>query len=552
MKLCDVLRRYADCDGVGIIGYVADDDPALRNHLAKETPWKTVSQSLTLEAKDRKYRDLGVYYGFSSEPSAATGESFYRSLPRAIMFDERGISVQIPDARLFTVESFLHEKQPEVFEREYARLSELLDVPDGQNAAFYVERRATIFGEADADLRRLNDGNPIFGDRFNTLENKRYEAINAIYKKLAFTRNDDDSVDNSKKMVFLQEYVLRVMPQNARAAIEELMDFERAQSTPDQNRLDYLQNVLNELAIREAEADKNNAEEKLQKLIDEENAKETPNNNTIGLLTLKLLEAKVDKAIATNDESALQEALDLCVAKSGEKDEYGNLKAFNRYVDALLRVLNERHKRPLAAEYLRLKAIKQFESSDILQAREYAFELAAVDRRNALPGNEIVFKGSYLNPDDPENSKKFDWNSYRGKPVLIFYYNLISPQNCEGLDDVLAAYEKYHGAGLEVLGYYHGLPGAYEKEFLKLLKEKNLPWQTVWPKRSPDEPKQKNVSIANMSPRQVALLHFSLDAYYGLPCPSAILVGADGKVIDLEAFGSRLYDDLEKLFPDVP
>ena len=58
-----------------------------------------------------------------------------------------------------------------------------------------------------------------------------------------------------------------------------------------------------------------------------------------------------------------------------------------------------------------------------------------------------------------------------------------------------------------------------------------------------------------MSPRQAALLHFSLDAYYGLPCPSAILVGADGKVIDvfkIGAFSGRLYDDLEKLFPDVP
>ncbi|MBR5759308.1 MAG: hypothetical protein IKX88_12000, partial [Thermoguttaceae bacterium] len=110
-KLFAILRKFANCDDVNVIGYVADDDEQLRTSLNEETSWKTVSQELTLKAKDKKYRDFGVYYGLRTDLwllASKTTHDFH-FLPQTILFDERGV-VQSIDMNLTAVENFLREK----------------------------------------------------------------------------------------------------------------------------------------------------------------------------------------------------------------------------------------------------------------------------------------------------------------------------------------------------------------------------------------------------------------------------------------------------------
>ncbi|MBR5757016.1 MAG: hypothetical protein IKX88_00270, partial [Thermoguttaceae bacterium] len=152
----NLLRRYANCDGVNVIGYVADANSSSGTPLSKESLWKTVSQKRTLAAVDKKYRDFGVYYGFLAKSPYLTLHGSYPP-PKTILFDEQGVVVQTSDKLpfQFELEAFLHEKCPEVVEEECRRLNELFDVPEGKDAAYYYERRGKLANEAAVDISRL-------------------------------------------------------------------------------------------------------------------------------------------------------------------------------------------------------------------------------------------------------------------------------------------------------------------------------------------------------------------------------------------------------------
>lgn len=95
-------------------------------------------------------------------------------------------------------------------------------------------------------------------------------------------------------------------------------------------------------------------------------------------------------------------------------------------------------------------------------------------------------------------------------------------------------YSKYRAAGFEVLGY--SLDDNLEalKEFEK---EKNLPWKTASRKMSTEAKGKQYINVTE---------------YYDITSiPTMILVGRDGKVIDTDARGARLKQNLEKLFPSV-
>ena len=532
----NLLQRYANCDGVNVIGYVADANSSSGAPLSKEQPWKTVSQKRTLAAIDKKYRDFGVYYGFLAKSPYLTTHASYPP-PKTILFDEQGVVVKASDNLpfQFELEAFLHEKCPEVVEKECRRLNELFDVPEGKDAAYYYERRGKLANEAAVDISRLDDGNPIFGDRFKNLESKRLEALEKICKELTSQNKDDATADSKNVPELFARYVNLAMKNKDRDALIELINYERAQQLSNARRVAFLAERLEELNVREAEAsrkaDRNDEIKKLQLQIDAERAKESPNPGVVHGLTNEILQMKILNAVKQNDEQALKEALDQCVNETF--DQNNNLVDDpDVYVGHCMRFLNA-FDRPVAAEYLRRNALKKFESSESPQASDYAFSLAAVDRRDDLPGNEILFRGSYFNPNDPQNFEAFDWASYRGKPVLIFYYNTVDALCNKRLREISETFQRYHDAGLEVLGYFDGNGSAKEAEFIR---EEKIPWKTV----------------CDCNANDASLRYVSLARYYSLPCPSAILVDADGKVIDLEAFGSRLYDDLEKLFPDVP
>ncbi len=553
------LRRYAHCEGANIIAYATDDVPENLESYRKNTKWKTVSRKLTLEANDRKYLDAGLYYDFGVDLPKVLPTS-NSSKPAFILYDERGKVVQFlredPKTNqyygknLWVVEDFLYQNSPEIVQREDEEIFKSIEVPEGKDFAFYSQRRKKL-EEIRNSISSFNSGNPAFAERFNNIYQKIEEAIRKNEKLLVQTSVTDDSLDLSQIVRVYVPYVERIKREKDRAAIKELLDLERTQGERGRERVYALERDLADLDFELArETDDKNALENLQKLLDDESESDNPRVNNMRYFTRRVLEIKIENAIREDDESALKEALDECVEAETVEDEDLQKRPEFLYITEIMNALKGEYNRPDDAEYLRKSAMNKFKSSETPRAKQLASELGAVDRRDSLKGKKLIFRGSYYNPDDSSDSPTFDWNGVRnsGRPVLIFCYGLNDID--AGLEDIRGIYRKFYvhnNAGLVVLGYYDGSTNVYDppgrsryvpRTFAEEYKKRNIPWQTVWSKRG----------------EQNAIHYESLVKYYDLPTPSAILVDADGKVIDvfkIGAFSGRLYEELRKLFPNV-
>ena len=148
--------------------------------------------------------------------------------------------------------------------------------------------------------------------------------------------------------------------------------------------------------------------------------------------------------------------------------------------------------------------------------------LEGMYRRLTLLGKPMEITGTLL------DGKPVDWESYRGKVVLVdFWATWCGPCRAE-IPNVLEMYEAYHDKGFDVLGVsLDATPEAAEK----YVAENKLPWSSIFPKNE-DEREWSNPLVG----------------YYGITgIPTAILVGKDGKVVNMNARGPVLGEELEKL-----
>ncbi|RIK81275.1 MAG: hypothetical protein DCC67_08310 [Planctomycetota bacterium] len=182
----------------------------------------------------------------------------------------------------------------------------------------------------------------------------------------------------------------------------------------------------------------------------------------------------------------------------------------------------DRQDEAFAAAFLAevLPKLQQTEDQEVKDAvAEANFE--GMLRRLKLPGNPMEINGSLL------SGGEVDWNSYRGKVVLVdFWATWCGPCKAE-LPNILKMYEGYHDKGFEVLGV--SLDQTEEEA-----KSEKLPWDSIFPgdenQRGFDHPLVK---------------------YYGINgIPTAILVDKEGKVVSMNARGPELRAQLKKLLGD--
>jgi thiol-disulfide isomerase/thioredoxin len=151
--------------------------------------------------------------------------------------------------------------------------------------------------------------------------------------------------------------------------------------------------------------------------------------------------------------------------------------------------------------------------------------LVGMLRRLKLPGNQIEITGELL------SGGQVDWESYRGKVVLVdFWATWCGPCRAE-VPNILAMYEAYHDKGFEVLGVSLDETPEDAKNYKKEMK---LPWDSLFPV-SEDDRGWKN----------------PLAKFYGIGgIPTAILVDKDGKVVHMNARGENLPAELKRLLGD--
>lgn len=166
---------------------------------------------------------------------------------------------------------------------------------------------------------------------------------------------------------------------------------------------------------------------------------------------------------------------------------------------------------------------KMARDSDEAKFKRNAEIFEAIGRRVRLPGHFMALEGKLL------KGGELDWQSYRGKVVLVdFWATWCGP--CIGeLPNVKECYKKYHDKGFEVIGV--SLDKSKD-QLVTFLEKEQIPWEQMF-----DETVQ-----ASNGWNHPMVRHYGINGI-----PAAFLVDKEGNVVSMAARGEELPNLLEKL-----
>jgi len=156
------------------------------------------------------------------------------------------------------------------------------------------------------------------------------------------------------------------------------------------------------------------------------------------------------------------------------------------------------------------------------QAELIVAEIECIGRRINLPGNKIDIEGTYL------NGKPIDWESYRGKVVLLDFWATDCGFCLAEVPNLLENYRLFHDKGFEILGISMDTQRAPVEHYME---ESGIPWQTLF---------QENSSARGWD-------HPVASKYAISAIPRLILVDQEGKVVSMNARGRKLTAELQRL-----
>jgi len=157
------------------------------------------------------------------------------------------------------------------------------------------------------------------------------------------------------------------------------------------------------------------------------------------------------------------------------------------------------------------------------EAKEMAEELLGKSRRVALLGHPMKLSGKTL------DGKEFDLKDLKGKVVLVQFWASWCSYCLQEMPHIMQEYQTYHDDGFEVIGV--NLDDSANRANA-IINDMQLSWPQLF--------SSKPEALGIRNPNAV---------YYGITSiPLCILIDRKGNVVNMQARGKILNQELERLF----